>query len=218
MHEGRDCEGFVRGHTALEAVPFVPEIRIHTATPNGGVTPIWSATADFLAKNELGIPFWCVPWAGGQALARYVLDHPATVRGKRVVDFGAGSGLVAIAAMRAGAASARAIDIDPFAIAACRLNATANGVEIHAECTDVVGTVLDTDVLLAGDVWYERAAAERFYSWFSALKGVDLAILTGDPGRYYVPAAASELERYDVPTTLDLEAKTSLVTRVLAIR
>lgn len=217
MHEGRECEAFVFAHTALEAVPFVPEIRIHTATPNGGVTPIWGATQEYLARHDLGIPFWCVPWAGGQALARYVLDHPEVVREKRVVDFGAGSGLVAIAAMRAGAASVRAIDIDPFAVAACRLNARANGVELHAECIDIVGAPVLTDVLLAGDVWYERAAAERFYAWFSALNAAGVRVLTGDPGRFYVPSEAVELERYDVPTTLDLEAKTSLLTRVLVI-
>ncbi len=207
MHEQRD---FIAKNTLLSQVPLVPEIRIHTAT---AVTPIWNATEAFLSQHGLGIPFWCVPWAGGQALARWVLDHPAEIRGRRVVDFGSGSGLVAIAAAMGGA-SVRAVDIDPFAVAATALNAEANNVEVNVEHVDLTDQPIGADVLLAGDVWYERAPAERFYRWFRSL---GIRIITGDPGRSYVPLDAVELARYEVPTTLDLESKTSLLTRVLTL-
>ncbi|MBX3229240.1 MAG: methyltransferase [Labilithrix sp.] len=206
-----DHAGFVREHTVLAAVPLVPEVRIHTATE---VLPIWRATSAWLDAHDLGVPFWCVPWAGGQALARWVLDRPEVVRGKRVLDFGTGSGLVAIAAALAGAASVRAVDVDAFAIAACRINAAANGVTIHAQCMDLVGAAVEEDLLLAGDVWYEAGPARRFAAWFEALP---VAVVTGDPGRHYVPAAARELARYEVPTTLELESATTRTTRVLAL-
>lgn len=202
---------FVRAHTGLAVVPFVPEIRLFTAT---AVMPLWHATADILEAHDVAVPFWSVPWAGGQALARWVLDHPDRVAGKRIVDFGAGSGLVAIAARLAGAAHVQAIDIDPTAGAAIALNAEANGVELRIHVGDVVGQALDADVLLAGDVWYEAAPAARFETWFRALGAV---VYTGDPGRHYVPADAEELARYDVPTTEELESAASRVTRVLRI-
>src|SRR5262245_8622414 len=114
--EGRAA--FIRGNTALEPVPMVESILLHTATE---LVPIWRATQEWLIDRGLGVPFWCVPWAGGQALARFILDHPDVVRGRRVLDFGTGSGLVAIAAARAGAANVRAVDVDPFAVSACLL-------------------------------------------------------------------------------------------------
>ena len=150
-----------------------------------------------MAPSGLEVPFWCVPWAGGQALARWVLDHPASVRGKRVVDFGTGSGLVAIACARATASSVRAIDVDPLAEAACLLNAEANDVAFEVLCADVVDTALDTDVLLASP---------------------GVRVLTGDPCRAYVPGHLHELARYDVPTCADLESTTVRVTRVLELR
>jgi predicted nicotinamide N-methyase len=205
---------FVRVHTVLAAVPFVPEVQLFTATD---VTPLWRATQDWLGTFGLDVPFWCVPWAGGQALARWVLDHPEAVRGLRVVDFGAGSGLVALACARAGAKSVRAIDVDPLAEAACRLNAEANGLALDILCDDVVGQALDADVLLAGDVWYERAAATRFGPWLTKLAASGLRILTGDPDRAYVPPGLRELARYDVPTSADLEATAVRLTRVLEI-
>lgn len=203
---------FLRAHTALAVVPLVPEIRLFTAS---AVMPLWHATAESLAALDVAVPFWSVPWAGGQALARWVLDHPDRVAGKRVVDFGAGSGLVAIAARLAGAASVDAIDIDPTAGAAILLNAEANGVEgIAVSVRDIVGEALAADVLLAGDVWYEAGPAARFEAWFRAL---DAVVYTGDPGRHYVPADAEELARYDVPTTVELESTASRVTRILRI-
>lgn len=218
METERERLDFIRAHTVLAEVPFVPEIRLYTATD---VTPLWRATQAWLGTFGLEVPFWCVPWAGGQALARWALDHPAAVRGLRIVDFGAGSGLVAIACALAGARSVRAIDVDPLAVAACRLNAEANGVVLDATCADVVGSdaqALDADVLLAGDVWYERAPAARFGPWLSSLARSGVRVITGDPCRAYVPTDLHELARHDVPTCADLEATTVRLTRVLEVR
>jgi predicted nicotinamide N-methyase len=208
---------FIRTHTVIADVPFVPEIRLYMATD---VTPLWRATQAWLGTFGLEVPFWCVPWAGGQALARWVLDHPEAVRGRRVIDFGAGSGLVAIACALAGAKSVRAIDVDPLAASASLLNAEANGVVLEATCTDVVGSdarSLDADILFAGDVWYERAPAARFAPWLSSLAASDMRVITGDPCRAYVPPDLHELARYDVPTTADLEATPMRLTRVLEV-
>jgi predicted nicotinamide N-methyase len=205
---------FVRAHTALVAVPFVPPLRLFTATD---LTPLWRATQAWLGRVGLDVPFWCVPWAGGQALARWVLDHPEVVRGRRVVDFGAGSGLVGIACALAGAASVRVIDVDPLAEAACLLNAEANGVSLEVVCADVVGSAVDADVLFAGDVWYERAAAARFAPWLRGVARSGVRVVTGDPCRTYVPDDLVELARFDVPTTLDLESATTRLTRVLEV-
>lgn len=198
---------FVRAQTRIAPVPFVPEIRLHTATE---LTPVWES---FLTEHSLGLPYWCVPWAGGQGLARWVLDHPEAVRGKRVLDFGTGSGLVAIAAAKAGAA-VHAVDIDPFAVVAAELNAELNEVTFTAECIDLTDSSVDAEVILSGDVWYEGEPAARFTRWFRTLSAT---IITGDPGRQYVPQHATELARYEVPTTLDLESKTLVTTRVLRL-
>lgn len=217
METAQERTDFIRAHTVLADVPFVPEIRLYMATD---VTPLWRATQAWLGTFGLEVPFWCVPWAGGQALARWVLDHPEAVRGLRVIDFGAGSGLVAIACALAGARSVRAIDVDPLAEAACRLNAEANGVELEATCADVVGTdaaMLDADVLFAGDVWYERASAARFGPWLATLAASGLRVITGNPCRMYVPPDLHELARHDVPTCADLESTTVRLTRVLEV-
>ena len=211
--EGRAA--FVRAHTALAPVPMVTDIRLYTATE---LVPIWRATENWLEERGLGVPFWCVPWAGGQALARYILENPDVVRGKRVLDFGAGSGLIAIAAAKAGAAEVRAVDVDPIAEVACALNAEANGVTLEVATRDIVGAPLpEIDVVLAGDVWFERAPAARFRRWFERLAGRGLTILTSDAGRHYAPRRARELARYEVPTPFDLEAAATRMTRVLAI-
>jgi predicted nicotinamide N-methyase len=197
-----DAAEFVRTQTALEAVPFVPEIRLHTAS---NVSPVW---------NELpSLPYWCAPWPGGQALARWLLDHPDAVRGKRVLDFGTGSGIVAIAAKLAGAAHVVAVDVDRFATTACAINAEANGVIVHTVNRDLVDTAQsDVDVVVAGDVWYEQEPAQRFDSWFRTLSA---RILTGDPGRFYVPTDLHEIARFEVPASLDLENARIKTTRVL---
>jgi predicted nicotinamide N-methyase len=218
-HDGkpRDAEAhaaFVRGHTALEPVPMLPSIRLYTATE---LVPLWKATEAWLEARGIDVPYWCVPWAGGQALARWILDNPEVVRGRRVLDFGTGSGLVAIAAAKAGAVEVRAVDVDPLAVVACKLNAAANDVVIEVTCEDPVDRDLDVDVLLAGDVWYELDASARFARWLRRLAQNGVRVLTGDPGRAYVPSDARQLAVYKVLTTLELESTTSRIARVLEI-
>ena len=209
---------FVREQTALTTVPLVPELSVYTAT---AVTPLWFATSQWLDDHQADVPFWSVPWAGGQALARYLLDHPQGVAGKRVLDFACGSGLVGLAALRAGAVSVRAVDIDPLAAVATRLNALAcdalaGGGSLEIVTDDLVGRALeDVDVLVAGDVWYESAASTRFRRWFRALAASGVRVLTGDPGRPYVPRRARELARYQVPTPFALESVGERTARVL---
>jgi predicted nicotinamide N-methyase len=151
-------------------------------------------------------PYWAFAWAGGQALARYILDHPETVRGRRVLDFASGSGLIAIAAMKAGAAEVTACDIDPFAIAAIGLNAGANGVSITPLQADIVGQDRGWDTVLAGDIYYERDLAQRVTDWLLALSRRGATVLIGDPGRSYLPKDRLEnLAVYEVPVTRTLE-------------
>lgn len=200
-------EAFVREHTALGSPQMVPEVTLHLAS---ALTPLWTTTQDWLDARGVEPPYWAFAWAGGQALARFVLDTPEIVRGKRVVDFATGSGLVAIAAMKAGARATRAIDTDALACAAVRVNAAANGVEIEAATADVVGELLaDVDVLLAGDVFYEAAPSARFTAWFRAIAARGTVVYAGDPGRAYVPPDLEVVARYEVPTTLDLEGSLS---------
>jgi len=207
-------EAFIRSHTELAPVPMVTTIQLYTATE---LVPIWRATENWLTERGLGVPFWCVPWAGGQALARWVLEHPEIVRGKRVLDFGAGSGLIAIAAARAGAAEVRAVDVDPIAIAACILNAAANDVSFDTVCSDIVDQDVEADIVLAGDVWYELTASARFARWLRSIAARGTRVFTGDPGRHYLPSHARELAAYDVPTSWDLESAHSRRSRVLEI-
>jgi predicted nicotinamide N-methyase len=193
-------EDFIRINAALMAPPLVPEIKLHLATE---VVPLWHATEEELARIGMPPPYWAFAWAGGQALARYVLDHPGMVHGMRVLDIGAGSGLVGLAAARAGAASVLAADIDAFACAAIRLNAAANGCDIAVTEEDLIGTPGAWDVILVGDLFYERPLAERLLAW---LKLLGTTALLGDPGRTYFPKAGVEkLASYPVQTTRDLE-------------
>ncbi|HEY0266479.1 MAG TPA: 50S ribosomal protein L11 methyltransferase [Rhizomicrobium sp.] len=193
-------DAFIRANAALVAPPLVPEIRLHLATE---VVPLWHATEDELAKIGMPPPYWAFAWAGGQALARYVLDNPTTVRGRTVLDIGAGSGLVAIAAGKAGAASVLAADIDAFACAAIALNAAVNDCDIAITQDDVIGTQGTWDVILVGDLFYERPLAERLLAW---LRQMARPALLGDPGRTYFPKAGVEkLAAYSVQTTRDLE-------------
>lgn len=199
-----DPEGFVRANTRLQKPPLVPEVKLHLASE---VVPLWQATEEELAREGLPPPFWAFAWAGGQALARYLLDHPEVVGGKRVLDFAAGSGLQGIAAGLAGAASVEAVEIDAFACAACRLNAAANGAEVTVRREDLVGRANSGwDVVLAGDVCYERPAAERITAWLRSLAGPDCLVLMGDPGRTYLPREGLErVIAYAVKTSRELE-------------
>ena len=194
---------FIAANTRLAAVPYAPEIRLHVADE---ATELWRKTEDELGEIGLPPPFWAFPWAGGQALARYVLDHPETVRGARVLDFAAGSGLVGIAAAKTGARAVEACDLDPFAGAAMGLNACANHVALTIRIEDLVGRDEGWDVVLAGDVSYERDMARSVTDWLGQLAGRGALVLIGDPGRSYLqqdrlkPVAA-----YDIPVTRDLE-------------
>lgn len=205
-----DQAGFIRANTAIAAPPCVPEIRLHLASE---VTPLWQATEATLEQAQLPPPYWAFAWAGGQALARYVLDHPDIVRGRRVLDFGAGSGLVAIAAMKAGATSVTAAEIDAFAAAAIGLNAALNGVAIAIETADVIGRVpAPWNTILVGDMCYERPLAERLTAWLRDLARGGATVLLGDPGRTYLPKdGLIEIARYAVPTPLDLEDRTERI-------
>jgi predicted nicotinamide N-methyase len=205
-------EDFVRANAAPAAPPLVPELELHLATE---VTPLWEATEAELQRLGLPPPYWAFAWPGGQALARYILDHPALVAGRRVLDFGAGSGLVAIAAARAGA-HAVAAEIDAFAAAAIRLNAARNGVEVEIESADVIGAPCAWDVVLAGDMCYERPLAERLGAWLRRLPAL---VLLGDPGRsYFTAEGLEELARYAVPTSRDLEDRDERSTGVWRVR
>jgi predicted nicotinamide N-methyase len=195
-----NADTFIRDNSRLLAPPLVPEIRLHLASE---VIPLWRKTEEELAKIGVPPPYWAFAWAGGQALARYVLDHPDIVLGKRVLDFGAGSGLVALAAAKAGAAHVIAADIDPFAIAAIARNATVNGVAIETMADDVIGGTELFDLILVGDMCYERPLAERLMLW---LKSSTAQVLLGDPGRSYFPKTGlTQLASYSVPTTRELE-------------
>ena len=195
-----NADNFIRDNSQLLAPPLVPEIRLHLASE---VIPLWRKTEEELAKIGVPPPYWAFAWAGGQALARYVLDHPDIVLGKRVLDFGAGSGLVALAAAKAGATHVIAADIDPFAIAAIARNATVNGVAIETVTDDVIGGSELFDLILVGDMCYERPLAERLMLW---LKSSPAQVLLGDPGRSYFPKTGlTQLASYSVPTTRELE-------------
>jgi predicted nicotinamide N-methyase len=198
-----DPIAFIRAETRLRPVPHAPEIRLHVADE---ATDLWQKTEEELGTLGLPPPFWAFAWAGGQALARYILDHPETVRGRTVLDFASGSGLVAIAAAKAGAGEVSACDIDAFALAAIGLNAEANGVAIGALQADLVGQDHGWDTVLAGDICYERDTAERVVAWLQTLGRRGATVLIGDPGRSYLPKDALEaLATYEVPVTRSLE-------------
>lgn len=210
---------FVRANTATAAPPLLPEIRLYLASE---VTPLWQASEAALARAAVPPPFWAFAWVGGQALARYLLDHPECVAGKEVLDFGAGSGVVAIAAKKAGAAAVRAAEIDRFAAAAIRLNAALNGVTITVTTRDLLDNAgLPREaVILAGDICYEQPMAVRATGWLRLLAASGRLALIGDPGRAYLPKQGLvERARYVVPTSRELEdreARECVVCEVLA--
>jgi len=195
---------FIRQHTKLTATPLVPEIRLYVASE---MLPIWQMTEDELAQIGLPPPFWAFAWAGGQAMARYLLDHPEVVAGKRVLDFGAGSGLAGIAAAMAGAAEVTAAEIDPIAMYAIASNAEANAVSLISVATDLVGEPNSGwDVVLAADVCYEGPASTRIMLWLHELANQGTVVLMGDPGRTYFPKSGHEkLISYAVKTSTELE-------------
>src|SRR5947209_6630491 len=200
----RDKASFIRANTRLLAVPHAPEIRLYLADE---ATALWEKTEEELGEIGLPPPFWAFAWAGGQALARYLLDHPQVVAGQGVVDFAAGSGIVAIAAAKAGAARVLAADIDPFCEAAVALNAEANGVAVAFTADDLLDAAPPAwaDVILAGDICYEKPLAARVMAWLQAAKAAGATVLIGDPGRSYFPRQGLvKLAEYQVPTTREL--------------
>jgi predicted nicotinamide N-methyase len=212
--EGR--KAFILGNTTPLSPPHVPEIRLHLAAE---AHELWLKTEDELQAIGLPPPFWAFAWAGGQGLARFVLDNSGLVAGKRVLDFATGSGLVAIAAARVGAASVEAADIDPFSAIAADLNACLNGVAVETITDDLTGTMGSWEVVLAGDIFYDREFAGRLMPWFVKLAGGGCTVLVGDPGRAYLPRSGlARLATYEVPVTRDLEdseVKKTSVWRVL---
>jgi len=208
---------FVLRHTRLQAVAGLEGIRLHLADE---ALPLWHAVQGELRDSDAPLPFWAFAWGGGLALATYLREQPEAVRGRRVLDLGSGSGLVAIAAGLAGAAAVTGSDIDPFAEAAIALNARANGVRV-----DVVGRDLleedppDVDVILAGDTWYEQPLALRVLPWLKRAQQNGIDVFVGDPGRRYLPSAElSELASYEVRTTTELEDLAFKRARVYRLR
>jgi predicted nicotinamide N-methyase len=199
-----DARAFILKHARLQRPPHTPEIELYLATE---IEPIWRSTEEALGKQGVDPPFWAFAWAGGQAVARYLLDHPEQARGKRVLDFATGSGLVAIAAMKAGATSALGADIDPFCAAAVALNAEANGVEVAFTSDDLLNADPPAfDVICAGDVCYEWPLASRVIDWLRTAHPAGARVLLGDPGRAYLPREGLiPLAMYEVQTTRELE-------------
>ena len=199
-----DRADFIRANTSVMTPPLVPEVRLHLAHE---AVPLWQKTEEELGGLGLPPPFWAFAWAGGQALARHVLDNPGLVRGKRVIDLAAGSGLVGIAAMKAGAASALAADIDGFSVTAIGLNAVLNDVALAVTAEDLlIAPVPSCEVILVGDFAYERDLAERLFTWLAAAEDRGIPALIGDPGRSYLPRERlTKLGEYRVAVTRDLE-------------
>lgn len=197
-----DPEAFVRANTVLARPALVPEITLHLASE---ITPIWQATEAWLHETGTSPPFWAFAWPGGQALARHILDQPASVAGRRVLDFAAGCGIAAIAAARAGAATVEAAEIDPLAVAAIRLNAALNGVPVTPILHDLVGQECRWDLILCGDVCYEAPMTGRLLPWLRRM-AAESEVWVADPGRAYMPRDRIDpFRRFVVPTTMELE-------------
>ncbi|WP_217712131.1 methyltransferase [Kitasatospora sp. NA04385] len=208
---------FVRAHTSPEPVPFVPEVRLRMADD---AIALWETTERARGREGLPPPFWAFPWAGGVAVARYVLDHPELVAGRRVLDLAAGSGLVAVAAALSGAAAVRAAEIDAYAVASIGVNAELNGVAVAAELADVLdGDGGPDEVVLAGDVFYERSMAARFLPFLERAAARGATVVVGDPGRAYLPRGRfTALAEYTVPVAADLEDAAEKATTVWTLR
>jgi len=211
------ARSFVLRQTRLGSVPGIDGIRLHLGVE---ILPLWHAVQLETDDPEAPLPYWAFAWGGGLAIARYLAEHPEAVAGRRVVDVASGSGLCAIAALRAGASEATGIDIDSFAVAAMRLNGRANRVRLTAITRDVLDEEpVDADVVLAGDCWYEAGLAARVTRWLRAASDSGLDVLIGDPGRRYLPIGElEELACYEVRTTTELEDLDRKDARVYRLR
>ncbi|KZD01900.1 nicotinamide N-methyase [Oceanibaculum pacificum] len=213
-----DPARFILDNTKLGATALVPEIRLYLAA---AALPLWEMTEAALERTGLPPPYWAFAWPGGQAIARLLLDRPELVRGKIVLDLGAGGGIGGIAAMQSGAVRVQGNDIDAFALAALALNAAANGVSVETIGADLLDRPAPRcDLILAGDLCYEKPMAGRVLAWLRAASAAGTLVLLGDPGRAYAPSDGLEkLVEYDVPVSLDLEdreIRQTAVWRVLA--
>lgn len=199
---------FIRSHTQLISPPACDEFKLHLATE---ITPLWQATEAFLAGNNLPPPYWAFAWVGGQALSRFVLDRPEVVRGKHVLDFAAGSGMTAIAAALSGASASDAAEIDAVAAAAIRLNAAANDVAVEVTIDNVLSRPdCPWDVVMAGDVCYERPMADAVFAWLRRCAAHGAEVFMADPGRAYLPKTGLlRVASYTIPCSLELEDRTS---------
>jgi predicted nicotinamide N-methyase len=207
---------FVLRHTRLRPVPGLEEVRLHLADE---VLPLWHAVQVETDDPDAALPYWAFAWAGGLAIGRHLREHPEAVAGRRVFDLASGSGLCAIAAMRAGASTASGADIDAFAVAAIGLNARANGRRVSAVRRDVLDEdPPDVDIILAGDCWYDQRLAHRVLPWLHRARAGGIDVLVGDPGRRFLPAhELVELAAYDVRTTTELEDRDRAGGRVYAL-
>ncbi|MEV7603028.1 50S ribosomal protein L11 methyltransferase [Kitasatospora sp. NPDC089797] len=217
VHQADTDRAFILRETELTPVPFVPEIRLHMAPD---AIALWESTERERGEAGLPPPFWAFAWAGGVAVARYVLDHPELVDGKAVLDIAAGSGLVGVAAALRGARDVRAAEIDAYAVSAVGLNAGANGVRVAAALVDLVdGDGAPADVVLAGDVFYERAMAGRFLPFLERAAARGATVIVGDPGRAYLPRDRfTAVAAYQVPVVADLEDASVKTTTVWRLR
>lgn len=199
-----DWRTFIGANTKLLSPPLVPEIKLHLAEES---LPIWQKTEEELGEMNIPPPYWAFAWAGGQALARYLLDNPSTTAGRKVLDLGSGSGLTAIAARLAGAHTALATDVDEVALIAIAMNAAANGVTVETTAEDLLdGEPGAADVILAGDLFYERTLAARMLTFLDVCTKAGASVLVGDPQRAYFQKDRFEaIAEYRVPVTRELE-------------
>lgn len=213
-----DRRQFILANTSVQSPPHVPEIKLYLADE---AYALWQKTEDELEEIGLPPPFWAFAWAGGQGLARYVLDNPGTVRGKRVLDFASGSGIVAIAAGLAGASTVLANDIDKFCLPAISLNSKLNDcLTIQASSEIYLNKSMDEfDIVLAGDIFFDRAMTDAVLPWLKKLRKSGKTVLVGDPGRAYLPKDDLEaLATYQVPVTRALEDMEVKKTTVWALK
>jgi predicted nicotinamide N-methyase len=197
-----DPAAFIAANTEIQSTQLLPEIRLHLASEN---MAIWQMNDEERSAAGVPLPYWAFAWAGGQALARYLLDHPETVAGRKLLDVGAGSGLEAIAGAMAGA-TVIAADTDPFAVAATEMNAKLNNVSVHATPDDPVGQSGDWDLVMVGDLFFEQPLAKQMEAWLRGLLAAGVEVLIGDPKRTYLPREGLEkITTYAVPTTSALE-------------
>lgn len=202
-HDAAAGRALILRETVVSRPPLAPELSLRLVTE---ACPLWRATEADLAILGIPEPYWAFAWPGGQALARHVLDHPERVRGRRVLDFGSGCAIEAIAALRAGASNVLAADVDPWAADAARLNAELNGASLEVTSADLLGRDEGWDIVLVGDMFYEKELATRVSAWLQALAGRGAQVLIGDPGRGFFEASdAALLAEYDAPADVDVD-------------